>query len=114
MEFVLFAGPHISAGGVVGGGLSVPRVTAVSPNAIVSIFGANFAPAGTVKLVGADDLVNGRLPTRLGGVCVQIGPDLARIFHVFPGQLNVQVPNLQAVVEAPVQVILDCLAENET
>ena len=114
VEFILFAGPHISAGGVVGGGLSVPRVTAVSPNAIISIFGANFAPAGTVKLVGADDLVNGRLPTRLGGVCVQIGPDLARIFHVFPGQLNVQVPNLQAVVEGPVQVILDCLAENET
>ena len=96
VEFVLFAGPHISAGGVVGGGLSVPRVTAVSPNAIISIFGANFAPEGTAKLISPDDLVDGRLPTRLGGVCVQIGPALARIFHVFPGQLNVQVPTICA------------------
>ena len=113
VEFILFAGPHISAGGVVGGGLSVPRVTAVSPNAIISIFGANFAPEGTAKLISPDDLVDGRLPTRLGGVCVQIGPALARIFHVFPGQLNVQVPTIQTGDELPVQVILDCLAENE-
>ena len=114
VEFILFAGPHISSGGVVGGGLSVPRVSAVSPNAILSIFGANFAPEGTSKLISGDDLVDGRLPIRLAGVCVQIGPVLARIFHVFPGQLNVQVPTIQTGGELPVQVILDCLEENET
>jgi len=84
--------PHISPGGVVGAGLSTPPVTGIVPNAIVSIFGTKFAPDGTARQVGGDDLVDGKLPTNLVGVCVVFGTQRAPIFAVFPGQLNVQVP----------------------
>jgi len=100
--------PRLSAGGVVGAGLSVPRVREISPHAIISIFGENFAPAGTERLVGASDLVNGRLPVMLEGVCVEIASRRAPIFHLFPGQLNIQVPSLSGEATVPVQVIRDC------
>ena len=99
--------PLISAGGVVSAGLSLPAVTAISPNAIVSIFGQNFAPAGTARLVGTGDLVNGKLPTMLAGVCVQIGGLAAPVLAVFPTQLNVQVPQIPAG-SAGVQVTTQC------
>ena len=54
--------PLISSGGVIGAGLSNPTVKAISPNGIISVFGENFAPPGTVKLVGGGDLVSGQLP----------------------------------------------------
>ena len=76
----------------------------LSPNAIVSIFGKNFAPAGTA--VGAS-LVNGQLPTNLAGVCVEFGTVRAPIFTVFPTQVNVQVPSVLPG-NVPVQVITDC------
>jgi uncharacterized protein (TIGR03437 family) len=84
--------PHISTGGVVGAGLSTPPVTGIVQNAIVSIFGIRFAPDGTARQVGGDDLMDGKLPTNLAGVCVLFGTQRAPMFAVFPGQLNVQVP----------------------
>ncbi len=105
--------PRISTGGVVGGGLSSPSIKPISANGIISIFGENFAPAGTARLVGSGDLVNGRLPTRLADVCVQVGSQLAAMFHVFPGQLNVQAPALPAEGTVPVQVVLNCGGPNE-
>src|SRR5262249_16402380 len=38
--------PAISSGGVVGAGLSVPRVVEISPNALLAIFGQNFTSSG--------------------------------------------------------------------
>ena len=99
--------PHISAGGVVGAGLSTPPVAGIVPNAIVSIFGTKFAPDGTARQVGGDDLVGGKLPTNLAGVCAMFGTQRAPIFAVFPGQLNVQVPQVTAG-SATVQVITKC------
>jgi len=96
--------PQIATGGITSAGLSNPQVKVLSPNAIVSIFGTNFAPAGTAQQAG---LVNGQLPTNLAGVCVEFGTVAAPIFGVYPTQINVQVP---AVVpgNVPVQVITDC------
>jgi len=66
---------------VVGAGLSVPAVTALSANAIVSIFGQNFAPAGSpLAMVGSGDLVGGKLPTLFAGVCVEINAVRAPLF----------------------------------
>lgn len=84
--------PFISSGGVVSAGLSVPAVKVLAPNAIASVFGSNFAPAGTAKQVGNSDLVNGKIPTVFAGVCVQVGGQRAPIFAVFPTQINFQVP----------------------
>jgi len=99
--------PTILPAGIASSGLSVPPVTSLSPNAIVSIFGSNFAPTGTFRQVGSGDLVNGMLPTNLIGVCAEFDNVRAPIFGVFPGQLNVQVPNL-APGNTAVQVITNC------
>ncbi len=96
--------PSIAAGGIVSAGLSNPPVKVLSPNAIVTIFGTNFAPAGTAKQAG---LVNGQLPTNVAGVCVEFGTVPAPIFAVYPTQVNVQVPSV-APGNVPVQVITDC------
>ena len=99
--------PKIASGGVVGAGLSNPAVKAVSPNGIATIFGEKFAPSGTAKQVSTDDLVNGRIPTSLSGVCVLVGNQRAPVLTVFPGQLNIQVPQL-APGNTGVQVIANC------
>jgi uncharacterized protein (TIGR03437 family) len=99
--------PSISAGGITSAGLSNPPVKVMSPNPIVSIFGTNFAPAGTSKQVSSSNLVNGQLPTNLAGVCVEFATVRAPMFAVYPGQVNVQVPTV-APGNAPVQVIIDC------
>ncbi|HEV2691238.1 MAG TPA: hypothetical protein VGV35_21925, partial [Bryobacteraceae bacterium] len=106
--------PVISAGGIASAGLSAPPVTILAPNSIASIFGDRFAPAGTARQVGPDDLVNGRLPTILAGVCVVFGTQRAPIFAVFTGQLNIQVPQV-ASGQTTVQVINKCdTAQAET
>ncbi len=105
------AGPRIAA--VVGAGLSLPSVRQISPNAIVTIFGEGFAPPGTQRLVSTADLVDGRLPTRLAGVCVQIGPERAPLFHIFPAQINLQAPTLAPASNVAVEVILNCGESNE-
>jgi len=105
--------PRIAAGGVIGAGLSNPPVTQVSALGIVSIFGENFAPPGTARLVGGADLVDGKLPENLEGVCVEIANARAKIFHLFPGQINIQAPDLPTSGTAPVQVVLNCGGSSE-
>jgi uncharacterized protein (TIGR03437 family) len=100
--------PQISAGGVVSAGLSSPAIQVVSPNAILSIFGQNFAPAGTSRAVSGGDLVNGLVPTNLIGVCVMFGNAPAPIFLVTPGQLNIQAPQMPASGTVSVQVTTNC------
>lgn len=100
--------PSIAAGGIVSAGLSNPPVKVLAPNAIVTVFGTNFAPAGTAKQAG---LVNGQLPTNVAGVCVEFGTVPAPIFAVYPTQVNVQVPSV-APGNVPVQVIANCGTEH--
>jgi uncharacterized protein (TIGR03437 family) len=70
----------------------------------VTIFGTNFAPAGTAEQAG---LVNGQLPTNLSGLCVEFATVRAPIFALYPGQVNVQVPSVTAG-NVPVQIITGC------
>ena len=86
--------PSLSPGGIAGAGLSTPSVAAVAPNGIASIFGVNFAPAGTARQVGSDDLIDGKIPGVLAGACAQFGATRAPILGVYPNQLNIQVPKL--------------------
>ncbi len=105
--------PRITAGGIVGAGLSSPPVRQLAPNGLATLFGEHFFPPGAQRLVSQLDLVDGRLPTNLGGVCLQVGPRLAPLLHVFSGQLNFQVPLLAPAAEVPVQVILNCGQRDE-
>ena len=77
-----------------GAGLSVPAVKAISPNGIISVFGQNFAPAGTLHQVGKGELVNGELPTNVMNICVLVGTTPAPIFALTDTQVNFQAPTL--------------------
>jgi len=111
---VASAGPHIAVGGVVGAGLSTPLVRTLSPNAIASVFGDSFAPVGTAKTVGPSDLVTGRLPTNVNGVCVFVNNVAAPLFFLGAAQINFQAPALPASGAAGVQVATSCGTPNET
>lgn len=96
--------PSIASGGIVSAGLSNPPVQVLSPNAIVTVFGHNFAPSG---IAAQGSVVNGQIATSVAGVCVEFGTVAAPIFSVYPNQINVQVPAV-APGNVPVQVITDC------
>jgi uncharacterized protein (TIGR03437 family) len=98
----------ISDGGVVGAGLSLPAVRAISPNALMSVFGRNFAPAGTLTQVGPADLVNGKLPTNLMDVCVLVDNIAAPLLAITESQVNFQAPVLPAAGTVSVQVATGC------
>jgi uncharacterized protein (TIGR03437 family) len=96
--------PAIATAGVVSAGLSNPHVAVLSPNAIVTIFGSNFAPAGTAA---QGQVVSGHIATNVAGVCVEFDTVRAPIFSVYPTQINAQVPAVTPG-NVPVQVITGC------
>lgn len=110
--------PAIAAGGVIGVGASVPQVRALSARGIVSIFGENFLAGGVAgrRVDFNSELVAGQLPTRLLGVCVEMGGVRAPMLDVFPNQLNVVVPAIPASAivggSTPVRVIVNCEQNN--
>jgi uncharacterized protein (TIGR03437 family) len=56
----------------------------------VAIFGQNLA-AGT-RAMTTDDLVNGNMPSSLGGVSVNVNNKAAFLYYVSPTQINVLAP----------------------
>ena len=107
-ETVLSAtAPSITTGGVVSAGLSTPAVAALSVDSIATVFGSQFAAAGTALQIGPADLVNGKVPTVFGGVCVLFGTARAPIFGVYANQINLQVPQA-GPGQVNVQVITGC------
>jgi uncharacterized protein (TIGR03437 family) len=83
----------IAKGGIAGVGGSVPAVQMLSQNALISIYGQGFLPAGvTGRRVLPSEYVNGGLPPVLLGVCVDMGGQRAALLDVYPTQINAQVP----------------------
>ena len=79
--------PAISAAGVVNGASFADGIAAGS---WVAIFGQYLA-SGTRALT-TDDLVNGNMPTSLGGVSVNVNNKAAFLYYVSPAQINVLAP----------------------
>jgi uncharacterized protein (TIGR03437 family) len=100
--------PTISAGGIIGAGGSTPPVTQLSPGGFATIFGSNFAPAGTFAQAPA-----GPWPTELGGVCVMVNGVAAFVTFASPTQINFQVPAVPVNASVNVQVRSNCGASNE-
>jgi uncharacterized protein (TIGR03437 family) len=98
----------IQSGGVVGGGLSTPPVSALSAGAVAVIFGSGFAPAGTSAAADAVHLTDGKLSTELDGVCVLVGGTKAPVLALEPTQINFQVPDIPASGSVSVQVATGC------
>jgi mannan endo-1,4-beta-mannosidase len=98
---------------------SLPTISSVSnaasgqagaaSGAYFSIYGSNFLAAGSAALTWSGWIVNGNLPTTLGGVSVTIGGQAAYIYYVSPTQINVVAPGLTA---GPVQVVVTTAAGN--
>ena len=77
--------------------------------AYFSIYGSNFAPANSGFVTWGGWVVNGNLPTSLGGVSVTVGGQAAYIYVVSPTQINAVAPTLQA---GPTQVVVTTAAGN--
>ena len=103
--------PRISAGGIVLA-TGAPVVNRISPNAIVSIFGHEFAQEETRPESPALDAA-GRVATGLAGLCLEIDGKRAPLFAVFPGQVNAQAPHDLTPGQTPVIAIRNCGAEDE-
>ena len=103
--------PAISSGGVVVANL-LPTLSSISPNTIITIFGSNFAPQGTVDIQPELDTL-GRVATTQRGICVEINGERSPILHVFANQLNLQAPTLEARGPVSVEVITGCGTANE-
>ncbi len=87
MKAAAAAAPAITEAGVVNGASFASGIAAGS---WVAIFGQNLA-AGTRALT-ADDLVNGNMPTSLGGVSVNVNSQAAFLYYVSPTQINLLAP----------------------
>jgi uncharacterized protein (TIGR03437 family) len=87
IEAAAVAKPSISNGGVVS---AASYAAGIAPQGWVSIFGQDLA--ASTRAVASSDLVDGYLPTTLGGVSVRINNQAAFLQYVSPTQLNVQAP----------------------
>ena len=102
--------PVISEGGVAPAN-GTPLVKRISPNALISVFGRDFAPQGAPTLSPALD-ASGRVAAVLAGACLEIGGRRAPLFAVTPTQINAQVPHDLTGEQATVTVVRGCGTEN--
>ena len=87
-----------------------PLVSRISPNAIISVFGHEFAGTRTLNpVIDAD----GGIAVNLAATCLEIGGKRAPLFVVTPGQINAQVPHDLAPGEAALTVTRGCGTANE-
>jgi len=91
--------PSINSGGVINAASGAPGV---APGAWISIYGTNLSTA--IAGATANDLVNGYLPTTLGGASVTIDGKSAYLNYVSPTQINVQAPSDSATGSVTVTV----------
>ena len=102
--------PKINTGGVVLA-TGTPVVRQLSPNAIATVYGTDFAPVGTDV---RDPIVNeGVLGDKLVDTCVEVNGKSAPIFAVFATQINFQVPGDAGLGSGTVTVIRGCQTDVE-
>jgi len=99
-------GPQVNS--VVGAGLSVPAVSALSGNGLFTLFGSAFADASVNRNVGGSDLVNNALPTNLANTCVQAGDKRWGLIYVSAAQINAVADPLTTSGTVPISVISNC------
>jgi uncharacterized protein (TIGR03437 family) len=80
--------PTISSGGIVNAGSGKAEIAS---KGWTSLFGSNLA--AETKVVAGSDIVDGRFPTSLGNVRVEVNGKAAFISFISPGQVNFQVPD---------------------
>ncbi len=88
----LHAAPQLTASGVVNGG---DLRGGIAPNTWITINGANLAE--TTRSSNNGDIVNGALPTELGGVSVTVNGANAYLSYISPTQINALIPTTTVV-----------------
>lgn len=98
--------PVISDNGVSSLGAPDPANSSGAPGAIAVISGTGFAGTGeqSAGSLGAD----GRLATKVGGICVEVNQVRAPVLNVDPTNVFIQIPFETASGNAAVQVIKNC------
>lgn len=81
--------PAIASAGIVNG---ASFETGIVPNSWITIEGSNLYSGSPDTWSNA--IVNGNLPTKLDGVSVSVGGQLAYIYYVSPTQINAVAPNV--------------------
>ncbi len=103
--------PLISSGGVVLAA-GTPVVKRISPNSLISVFGQDFAPQGTLESTPRLD-AEGKIAANLAAVCLEIDGKRAPLSAVAPTQINAQVPHDLTLGQARVAAIRGCGTEEE-
>ncbi len=104
--------PQLDDAAIVGAGLSIPSVKALSTGGIMSAFGRNFGVGAAFRKVSDVDLVGGKVPTTFAGICVDLSGRRAPVFGASNTQVNFQVPaGLSGNVA--VKIITACGTANE-
>ena len=80
--------PAIASGGVVNG---ASFLAGIVPNSWLTIQGSNLA---STTDTWANAIVNGKLPTTLDGVSVNVGGQPAYVYYISSTQINVLAPNI--------------------
>lgn len=80
--------PSIASSGVVNG---ASFQSGIVPNSWLTIQGSNLA---STTDTWANAIVNGKLPTTLDGVSVNVGGQGAYVYYISPTQINVLAPNI--------------------
>ena len=98
-QWEIILAPSLSVGGIVNAASNSPPI---APGSFVSIYGQNLADTSTDW---SSAIVNGKLPTSLGGVQVLVNGKNAFISYVQPTQVNVLTPPDSTVGPVEVDVI---------
>ncbi len=104
--------------------LAKPTVTAVrnagsfldgplSLNTLIAIGGTGFQAAGTTRNVGAADITEGKFPTELSCIAVEVAGRRAPLTYAQANQINAQIPTVSAVGASTVVAIANPGTPNE-
>ena len=86
----------------------------ISPDSLISIFGAGFGNSGVGNPATANDYVNGKYPMALACVAVEIAGQRVPITFVGGSQVNAQVPASAQAGNASLTVVLNPGQANES
>ncbi|MFN0170237.1 MAG: choice-of-anchor V domain-containing protein [Bryobacteraceae bacterium] len=87
--------------------------TTISPNSLISLFGSGFGAADEKTAVADSDLLDGKVPTDLGCLAVEVNGRRAPIYYAQADQINAQAPILEGTGSQQVRVILNPGTANE-
>ena len=93
---------------MVGAGFSDPPVKKFSANGLVTVFGEDLAPPGTLRVLGYDDLNGLQVPGILADVCVEVNATRAPMMLVTPSQINFVFPSVGIAGTARVRLLRNC------